>query len=261
MERNLNILLVEDDVDACTRFKAYVDITPGISLVDVTNNSYHALELVNQLHPDVVILDLELNYGKGNGLQFLHSLKTTDIPFKPYVLITTNNSSNITYDYARQYGADFIMAKHQEDYSEAHVIDFLIMIKESIQKSINKQNLICKAPEPAIQYEKHTKKRIAMELDKVGISPKANGYQYLIDTIFLLVTDQDNNIYTTVGQMHSKTASSVERAMQNAINKAWCTTDIDDLLCNYTAKISPEKGIPTLTEFLYYYMHRIKNGH
>ena len=46
--------------------------------------------------------------------------------------------------------------------------------------------------------------------------------------------------------------------MQNAINKAWRTTDIEDLSINYTARISSEKGVPTMTEFIYYYADKLK---
>lgn len=47
--------------------------------------------------------------------------------------------------------------------------------------------------------------------------------------------------------------------MQNAIAKTWRTAPIDDLLKFYTAKINSEKGVPTITEFVYYYANKLKN--
>ena len=47
--------------------------------------------------------------------------------------------------------------------------------------------------------------------------------------------------------------------MQNAIKRAWDTNDIDDLLKYYTAYIRPDKGFPTLMEFICYYSNKIKN--
>lgn len=261
MERLLNILLVEDDTDACARFAEYTNNSSDVCIVSITNNSYRALELVNQLHPDAIILDLELNDGCGNGISFLQNLKDSDVPYKPYVLVTTNNSSSTTYDCARQYGADFIMSKHKEDYSEASAIEFLCMMKTIIHNSINKQNCRVEHVESPTQYERRTRKRIALELDKVGLNPKYNGYQYLIDAIVLAINGQSNNVCVTLGQQYSKTNTSVERAIQNAINRAWRTANIEDLLSNYTAKITSEKGVPTLTEFIYYYANKIKNGY
>lgn len=261
MERTLNILIVEDDMAACARFAEYTNISPVTSIVGVTNNSCRAIELVSEMQPDAIILDLELNQGEGNGLTFLQELKTADIPFKPYVLVTTNNTSNTTYDCARQYGADFIMSKHKEDYSEKNAIDFLEMMKDIIQTNISRQHSSYETTESPIQYEKRLKKRIAMEIDKVGISPKANGYQYLIDAIYGAINGKTSNLCVEVAQQYSKTTASVERAIQNAINRAWKSEDIEVLLSNYTAKIRSEKGVPTLTEFVFFYANKIKNGY
>lgn len=259
MNRELNIMLIEDDTSVCKRFAEYVDIIPDISIMAVTNNSYRALELIQECLPDAIILDLELNQGKGNGLLFLQELNTLSIPFKPFILITTNNSSTITYDYARQLGADFIMSKHQEDYSEKSAIDFLQMMKDIIQNNIRSSHPDYAKSEAPSAREKRLTRLISMELDHVGISPKAVGYKYLTNAILLVIDGHTGSLCTTIGKKFSKTDASVERAMQNAINSAWRSNDIDELLKHYTARINSERGVPTLTEFIYYYANKIKN--
>lgn len=258
MERELNILLIEDDTDTCRNFAEYIDTRSDVVLTGVTNNSYRALELVKEGAPDAVILDLELNEGQGNGLLFLKELKSLSLPFKPYILVTTNNSSATTYHFARNTGADFIMSKHQEDYSEKRAVDFLCMMKQTIQGTRN-------ISDPAKQEElpspsnKQLLRLISLELDNVGISPKAIGYTYLSEAILLVLQGQPHNICGTLAKQYKKTDSSVERAMQNAINKAWRTTDIEDLLKYYTARINSDKGVPTLTEFIHHYANKIKH--
>ena len=101
---------------------------------------------------------------------------------------------------------------------------------------------------------------VNIELDRIGISPKMIGFTYLTEAILLVLDGQNNNLCTTIGLKHAKTDSSVERAMQNAIKSAWRNTDIDDLLQNYTARINPDRGVPTLTEFIYYYANKIENS-
>jgi DNA-binding NarL/FixJ family response regulator len=259
MDKELNILLIEDDTSACKRFTEYVDLTENISIIAITNNSFRALELVKEHLPDAVILDLELNQGKGNGLLFLQDLNQLDIPFKPFILVTTNNSSTMTSDYARQLGADFIMSKHQDDYSEKSAIDFLEMMRGIIQNNIQKKQPDYETTESASQREKRFTRLINRELNSVGISPKAVGYKYLTDAILLVLDEYDGSLCTAIGLKYAKTDSSVERAMQNAINSAWRTNDIDELIKHYTARINSEKGVPTLTEFIYYYANKIKN--
>lgn len=259
MDRKLSILLVEDDEGACEAIRQYIDELDDVSLVGVANNSDKALECVRDCLPEAVILDLELHQGSGNGLLFLNELKQLDLAFSPFILITTNNSSSVIYEYARQSGADFIMAKHQGDYSEKKVVDFLRIIKNTIRSKISTKVPEHNTTESPEQKSKRIAKRISLEFDYIGISPKCVGYKYLSEAIQLVIKEPTNKLCAVIGAKFGKTDSSVERAMQNAIDKAWRTSNIDDLLRHFTAKISPDKGKPTITEFVYYYANKIKN--
>ncbi len=259
MNRELSLLLVEDDQKACTNIINLVDATDNISLVGVTNNSTKAIEYVKDYLPDAVILDLELHHGYGNGILFLQELRQLGLLKIPYILITTNNSSAVTYDYVRQLGADFIMAKHQPDYSEKSVIDFLLMMKEIIISRAKREASKNETVESPAQKNKRIVKRIFTELDLVGISQKSVGHAYLVEAIQIILNQPTINICDIIGKKFGKNTPSVERAMQNAINRAWRTSDIEDLLLHYTAKISSDRGVPTITEFVYYYANKIKN--
>jgi hypothetical protein len=107
--------------------------------------------------------------------------------------------------------------------------------------------------------EKRLARLLSAELDRIGIRPKHIGRAYLSDAIIMILQKQESSVCAALGRKYGKTDVSVERAMQNAINKAWHTADIDDLAKYYTAKISSEKGVPTLTEFIYYYVNKLKN--
>lgn len=258
-DKKLSILLVEDDEDACEEIKRYIGELDDVSLVGITNNSVKALEYAKCFLPEAVILDLELHYGGGNGLMFLKELKQMDLPFHPYILITTNNSSAVTYAYAREVGADFIMAKHQSDYSGKSAVEFLRVIKPTIFSKIESISPEHKTTESPEQKTKRVTRRISLELDYIGISPKHVGYKYLSDAIQLIIEKPTNNLCAIIGAKYGKTEASVERAMQNAIDKAWRISDIQDLIKYYTARVSSEKGIPTITEFVYYYAKKIRN--
>ncbi|MGN0131251.1 MAG: sporulation initiation factor Spo0A C-terminal domain-containing protein, partial [Lachnospiraceae bacterium] len=256
-ESKMNIILIEDDPVTCQNFMKYIETIDDMALIEITNNSYRALELVKECLPDAVILDLELNNGEGNGLLFLQELKQSSISPLPYILVTTNISSSTTYDYAHKFGADFIMSKHQENYSEKNAVNLLLMMKDIIQS--RRKNITANKSDRPVpsSRERQWQRMIARELDFIGISPKAVGYRYLSDAILLIIQGETNNISGALGEKYQKTNSSVERAMQNAINKAWRGNDIDELLLHYKARISSEKGVPTLTEFIHYYANKI----
>lgn len=259
MNRPLHVLIIEDEQDVCQRFKDAIDNKEDVILIGITNNSYHALEILKKDTPDVVILDLELHYGKGNGLLFLKELRNISMPFSPYILVTTNNSSPTTYQYTRENGADFIMYKHQYDYSETKVIEFLCTMSSVIYYNQKHQNPLYATTETLTQRKQRFKHIISQELDYVGINPKFLGYRYLIDAILMIADDASSNITVSLAKKYGKSSASVERNIQNAINYAWNTTDIDELLLHYTARIRSSKGVPTVNEFVFYYANKLKN--
>lgn len=254
MDKLLSVLIVEDDPKDCALFVQYVETAEDVELVGVTNNTVRALALVEEYLPDAIILDLELHKGSGNGISFLSTLRETQIT--PYILVTTNNISSITHEQARQLGADFILVKSQADYSAEMVIEFLRSMKGIIH-NLRKQNL-CKPEISPSEIKNKIFKIVASEIDRIGISPKVKGRNYLIDAILLLVENKEKNVISIISQKYNKTNDSVERAMQNAIDRAWKCTSVDDLLKHYTAYIRPEKNSPTLTEFIYHYANKIK---
>lgn len=259
----LTILLVEDDMDTCNAFQNYVQCLDDIRLIGITNSAYDALTLVQSNQPDVILLDLELHQGCGNGMFFLLELQQLSLPHRPYILITTYNVSQTTFETARHLGADFILCKYEIGYSVQYVIDFIYAMKDVIlaQKSSQHSSIstTLQTPQTSENYESKIRHWIQNELTLIGISPKVIGFQYLIDAIFLINQNNDTHQIHSIAQKYKKSDASVERAMQNAINRAWRTNDPDILLKHYTAVIRSDRGVPTLMEFIYYYVTQLKN--
>jgi len=255
----LTVLLVEDDQEDCNKFIKIVDSREDICLVGVTSSDTKALEYVTDHKPDAVILDLELLKGKGTGVMFLEELKKAQIKSPPYILVTTHNISRMTHEMVRREGADFIMVKSKDDYCVENVIEFLLLNKDVIhevrRKNLSRDETTKESP---FESRKRQEVRIATEIDLIGISPKAVGRGYLIDAIMNRIEGQSGQL-TVIAKKYGKTEASVERAMQNAINRAWSTMQPDDLLALYTSRIHSEKGVPTVTEFVCHYTNKMKN--
>lgn len=259
MSKQLTVLLIEDDEKACAAIEQYIDLCDDIKLSAITNSSAKALELTKYHLPDAVILDLELHHGTGNGLQYLKELPELSLTHMPYILITTNNSSAITYEYARKLGADFILCKYESDYSAQYVVEFLRMMQEVIlTRNTQKAADMSESASPEA-LDRKLRQRIQRELDLIGINPKSVGYRYLIDAIAMIYHKPEINLARIIASKYQKSDSSVERAMQNAINSAWRHSDIEDLLKYYTGRIHSDKAVPTLMEFVYYYANKLKN--
>lgn len=103
----VNLLIVEDDNNTVEEYKSDIKGFENFYIVGTTNNSSKAVEMVKEYCPHAVILDLELHQGSGNGLLFLKGLSELALPNKPFILVVTNNISNVTHSIARNLGADF----------------------------------------------------------------------------------------------------------------------------------------------------------
>lgn len=258
MEQNLTIILVEDDASTCDAIQKYVDHTFGISLIETTNNIIQALSYASDYRPDAVILDLELHEGGGNGLAFLEQLNALHLDYMPFVLVTTHNNSQVIHDQARSLGADFILAKYQEDYHPETAIDFLKSLAPAIRQS-QKNKVARPVPKNPEHHRKQLERIIFAQFDRIGINPKVLGRKYLAEAILLLLLESSTvQISSLVATRYKVSTASVERAMQTALDKAWKTANIDDLYQHYTAPIRSDKGVPTCTEFIYYYAEKIR---
>ena len=74
----------------------------------------------------------------------------------------------------------------------------------------------------------------------------------------MIIDGQKQGHVTTIAQKYNKTSDSVESAMRKAINRAWTTNDIEDLEEYYTVRVSSEKGVPTVSEFVFYYAGKMR---
>lgn len=255
MDRILSVLVIEDEELTSREVVDCIEKDEGLKLAAATNNSHEALELVRMHLPNVIILDLELHYGGGNGILFLHELHKMELELPPYILVTTHNMSDVTLEQVRKLGADFILTKYETGYSAQYVIDNINLMRHGIrQKNISKGLEI-----PISPAEKDRKliTRIQREMDLIGIKPNAVGYKYLVDAIFLTYKGERGNISKMLAPKYRKTDKSIERAMQNAIKQAWVTNDVEELLKHYTARVSIDRGAPTLTEFICHYATKI----
>lgn len=259
VKTRLEVLIVEDDADACRALTDAIDVRhEDLYLAGITDNSFEAIKLVKSCVPDIIILDLELHMGGGDGLMFLRELKTLELGRTPFIIITTNNVSEIIRSAARSLGADYIMTKSQEGYCADSVTDFLVAIKNSVL-SRRTEGFTASFQHDGNVSDRRYRNMINDELNKIGVNPKNLGNTYLAEAILLILKGETQHLYVTIGKIFKKSEASVERAMQNAINRAWTTTEPAVLLENYKAYIKSDRGVPSITEFVYYYAQKIKS--
>ncbi len=246
----LSVLIVEDDANACARFRLTAKNYPDLKISKITDSSQEAFQFSNKFLPDVVILDLELHNGSGSGVDYLQKINSGNIKNKIFTIVTTNNSSQVIYNHLHSLNCDYIFHKGERDYSETKVFAFIDSLKDTIIGTVLTEDVQVTSENDYVDY-------LNSMFDKLGISPKLKGYKYLIDAILLVNDNPSINVYSTLASKYEKSSVSVEHAMLNAINKAWKTSDPDDLYKYYTARIDLDRGSPTVSEFIFYYANKL----
>ena len=173
------------------------------SMVKTCSDGDAAWELLQHFAPDILVLDLILP--KTDGLSLLQKLRQT--PTSPMILVYTSLTSPYVIDRLHQLGVEYALMKPcQIQAVKARLLDYMAQLED----------------QPSLPRNEDS--RISTELLRLGFVPKLDGYSYLADAIPLFMKDPSQSItkelYVTVGQMHNKKASLVERSIRSAIEKA-----------------------------------------
>ncbi len=262
MDKPMPLILIEDDASECNRFRNCARNRTDVAFVGITGSSDEGISFVKTRLPEGVILDLELHKGKGSGIQFLTDLNNLALRICPIVIVTTNSPSAIVYNHIHDMGVDLIFYKRQENYSPDMIINTLVALRKSLYNALPKEDHL-KTLESPEELRGRIIARIDAELELVGIRERYKGRQHLQDAIYLMVTkakDNSESILYQVAKKRKISYSSVIRAIQTAINNAWENNDIDELLKHYTARININTGVPSPTDFIYFYAAKIQKS-
>lgn len=254
----MKILIIEDDINDCNKFKDCIKSRNDIEIVAVTDSDIEGLKYVKTKHPEGIILDLELNNsltGNTNSLEFLSNLKKLNLNYMPIVIVTTHVNSKRTYEILHRAGVDLIVYKDSPSYSANYVLNNFISLRNTTSE--NSLNVISNNEE---EMEEKISDFINRELDLIGVTAKLKGRQYIHDAILYLIQNENSNVnviqYLT--KIYKKSGNTITNGIQNAIIHAWRVSPIEDLTTYYTARVNYETGIPTPMEFIYYYVDKIK---
>ena len=106
----LNVLIVEDSKVLQERMAEMLRGVPGLNLVGQARSVVDARRMIQELQPDIVILDLQLP--DGNGIDILRETKR-DFPLIRFVIFT-NQCEPQYRQRCLELGADYFLCKSTE---------------------------------------------------------------------------------------------------------------------------------------------------
>lgn len=119
-----NILLVDDSSLLRNNLKRIISSIPNLHLAGEALDSTTALRLVDELKPDILILDIDLI--QGSGIEVLSKLKNDKS--RPTTIMFTNYSQDAFKKATAKLGADYFFDKNKD-------IDELFEILKKLSQS------------------------------------------------------------------------------------------------------------------------------
>lgn len=127
MENNIRVFISDDSPIVRVRLANMISDIRGIELVGEAQNVEDSLEMIQNLNPDAVILDIRMP--GGSGLDVLKAIKGKEDP--PLVIILTNYSFPQYRKTCLESGADFFFDKSNEYHKVIDVFKNLAAYEDS----------------------------------------------------------------------------------------------------------------------------------
>lgn len=247
METKSRVLIADSGEDFRFLMADTISSEEDMLVVGTAGDGIETLALVEQKHPNVIVMDLVLT--KLDGLGVLQKLAQVDQ--RPAVIIVSGFFNDHVVQEAAELGAYYFMPK------PCDVPALLSRIRQVTQQTARKSNLRTVGAGTDLYAGSDDLEAVVTEvIHEIGVPAHIKGYQYLREAIILTINDMEiiNSVtkvlYPTVAKKYNTTPSRVERAIRHAIEVAWDRGDLETLQKFFGYTVSNVKGKPTNSEFI-----------
>ena len=237
MENKVRIVLADANEEFRILLKQTLESTGEFEVVGSTGDGVEALHLVQQLRPQLLILDVVLPGLDGLGL--LRQLQTLG-DAAPRSIVTSAFCAQHVVSEAVELGVSFFLPK------PCHEGSLMEHIRQACSPEVTGEGEFAPALEAMVTSIIH----------EIGVPAHIKGYQYLREAIMIAVENMDvinavtKVLYPEVAKRFATTPSRVERAIRHAIEVAWDRGDLETLQKYFGYTVNSSKGKPTNSEFI-----------
>lgn len=255
MNKQISVVLADDSEDFVNSVKSYLDTVDGIHVAGTAYNGREAVEMVRDLKPDVLLLDMIMP--QLDGLGVLQKLRNTPLEKKPVCMMLSGVSQARSTQRAMELGSAYFMLKpfEMEALSERifEFADAQLPIQNAPTTAKQQASI---ATLPADAKPRDLERVVTSLIHDIGIPAHIKGYQFIRSAILMAIDNIEvinhitKQLYPDLAKMYKTTPSRIERAIRHAIEVAWNRGHVDTMERLFGYTISAEKGKPTNSEFI-----------
>jgi len=240
MDHLATVFIADGTEEFCAALSAALQQSGGFQIVGTASDGEQAIRQIQQLKPNILVLDLMLS--KQDGISVLKAI--SGMERRPVTLATSGFITDYVASAAANLGARYLMLKPCD-------MTALVERLEEIRGGESQRV-------PSVRRNDKTsiESLVTNIIHEIGVPAHIKGYQYLREAIIIAVGDMDvinaitKVLYPQVAKTFQTTPSRVERAIRHAIEVAWDRGDLDTLQRFFGYTVSNTKGKPTNSEFI-----------
>jgi two-component system response regulator (stage 0 sporulation protein A) len=220
----ISVLIVDDNTEFCSMLREYIGSTGDMNVAGIAGSGSKAIEMIKELKPDVVILDIIMPELDGIGV--LERMQDPGPDKRPVFIVLSAMGKELIVKKAIELGADYYIVKPFDMEMLIRHIKLLHAEKKAMRKAI-RRNPGKGAALTREMEDNRMEKIIAGMIKKTGITPNVAGYRYLREAVALAVKQPAmlnsvvKLIYPLLAEKHNTTVKCIDKAIRCAIDSAY----------------------------------------
>jgi two-component system response regulator (stage 0 sporulation protein A) len=224
MEGQISVMIADNNKELCSALGDHIGLQNDMELVAVAYDGLEAMEKIQAVHPEVLILDITMPYLDGIGVME----RLQEISPMPKVIVLTAFEQEAMVQRMISMGAVYYMAKPFDTNT------LLERVRQFGRDGQVKENRVVKE-ETAMYRSSVVRERTENDLEmkvsrifhEMGIPAHFRGYAYLRDAIIMSVQEVEllgnitKHLYPRIAEKYRSTPSGVESAIRHTIEVGW----------------------------------------
>ena len=258
MNEKMSVLIADDNKQFADEVAGFLRTQTDMNVVGIAYDGDEAFGLIEQLKPDIVLLDVIMP--KRDGLGVLKKLTNTRLEKRPVCIVISITGSSHIMETATKLGAEYFLLKPQSPEMIADTIrEFSNVPKPTPVEPVN---ILSKQQTNTVVYDLES--LVTEFIHELGVPAHIKGYQYMRTAIMMVVENMEllnyitKQLYPAIAKKYSTTSSRVERAIRHSIEVAWSRGRPETMNEIFGYTIDTGKGKPTNSEFIAMVADRIR---
>ncbi|MCR4673255.1 MAG: sporulation transcription factor Spo0A [Lachnospiraceae bacterium] len=253
----IKVLVVDDVVGIRDMLISLITSDPKLEVAGEAEDGRAALQLIEELRPDVMLLDVIMP--RMDGLELLQELKDIGVTVPVIIVISAAGGEKVV-DKCFRLGASYFIKKPFDGESVLSRIHQLTDGERGPEWNAGDSGHAGRTLGPVKGqgfYNYHNlESDVTVMLQKLGIPPHVKGYQFLRDGIMIAVENPEavtavtKMLYPTVAAMNHTIPDRVERSIRHAVSIAWEKDRGNVMLDMFNYSVNKKNGRPTNAELI-----------